>query len=109
MPDIWTEKFVRNARNDAQRTRSIRRNNRIELPQICRKDASQVNQPENNAVEGSSFRPKEGPERELIADICGVGDQGAIPKYVDPMSNEDTTTSVTKQTRSRPTQGMAVN
>ena len=114
MPDIWTEKFVRNARNGSQPIRSIRRNKRIKLPQIWRKDAPEAEAPENNAVEGSGFQPKEDLilPLELIADVCGIGDQGVLPNYVDPVRNEHmpqysgTTTSTIR--KGKETQGMAV-
>ena len=113
MPDIWTEKCVRNARNGSQPIRSIRRNHRIKLPQICRKDAPDET-PENNAMEGSGFQPKEDLKLplELIADVCGIGDQGVLPNYVDPVRHEHlphysgTSTSTIK--KGKGTQGMAV-
>ena len=112
MTDIWTEKIVRNARNGSQPIRSIRRNNRIKLPQICRKDAPEA--AENIAVEGSGFQPKEDLKLplELIADVCGIGDQGVMPNYVDPVSNEQlpqySGTSTYLKTKGKETQGMAV-
>ena len=116
MPDIWTEKLVRNARNGSQPIRSIRRNKRIKLPQIWRKDApeAEAEAPENNAVEGSGFQPKEDLKLplELIADVCGIGDQGVIPNYVDPVRNEHMPrycgTSTYLKTKGKETQGMAV-